>query len=71
VEYYVYENVIKVMRIHAQKRLLVAMSREPEKAQGKRALGVGDGDVEREYICTYNEITKHERNCNIYTRAVS
>jgi hypothetical protein len=50
---------------------LVVMSREPEKAQGKRAFGVGGGGVEREYICTYNEITKHERNCNIYTRAVS
>jgi hypothetical protein len=66
----VYENVIKVMRIHVQKLLLVAMSRETEKAQGKRALG-GGGDVERECVCTYNEITKHERNCNIYIRAVS
>lgn len=29
--FYVYENVIKVMRIHARKLSLVAMSREPEK----------------------------------------
>ena len=28
--FYAYENVIKVMRIHARKLLLVAMSREPE-----------------------------------------
>jgi hypothetical protein len=26
----------------------------------------GKEEVEREYICTYNEITKHERNYNIF-----
>jgi hypothetical protein len=58
----VYENAIKVMRFHARKLSLVATSREREKSQGK---GCGGGvAAERERI--YNEITKHERNYNIY-----
>jgi hypothetical protein len=42
---YVYENAIKVTRIYARKRLLVATSREREKSQGngRGAGGRGEG----------------------------
>jgi len=62
--FYVYENVVKVMRIHARKLLLVAMSREPEKGVG--AGEWGRGEKLRESIYAHMTKKQNTRETVIY-----
>jgi len=55
-----------------EENICLLLCQGKQKGYRERGRGGGGRDVEREYICTYNEITKHERNCNtvIYTSCV-